>query len=114
VFYTVRVFNIMNTPASPPKPKRASTEIRNNQRRPGWSDPPNGSHRPNFFRLPRPGSDGDPYFHFSRSFYYKGEDRGYWQLVRIVEPGKRRGVTLVEYSAVERFVRSKMEAANNT
>src|SRR5262249_792834 len=65
--------------------------------------------RPEFFRLPKSG--GDPHFGFGRSFYYTGEARGYWRLVRIRERGKRRGITLVDYNAVDRFVRSKMESA---
>jgi len=65
--------------------------------------------RPEFFRLPKSG--GDPYFGFGRSFYYTGEARGYWRLVRIRERGKRRGITLVNYDAVSTFVRSQMEAS---
>lgn len=63
--------------------------------------------RPEFFRLPS-GGGGDPYFGFTRTFYYTGEQRGYWRLVRIRERGKLRGVTLVPYDAVAAFVRSKM------
>ena len=33
------------------------------------------SQRPEFFRLPKGG--GDPFFGFTRSFYYEGEQRGY-------------------------------------
>jgi hypothetical protein len=64
------------------------------------------SQRPECFRLPKSG--GDPYFGFTRSFYYEGEARGYWKLVRIRERGKLRGVTLVPYDAVLAFVRSQM------
>ena len=64
--------------------------------------------RPEYFRLPKSG--GDPYFGFGRSFYYVGEQRGYWRLVRIRERGKLRGVTLIPYDAVATFVRSQMEA----
>ena len=64
--------------------------------------------RPEFFRLPKSG--GDPYFGLGRSYYYEGEQRGYWKLVRIRERGKLRGVTLVPYDAVSAFVRSNMEA----
>ncbi len=67
------------------------------------------SQRPETFRLPKPNSGGDPFFHFSRSFYYEGEQRGYWRLIRIRQRGKQRGVTLVPYDAVARFVRSQME-----
>jgi hypothetical protein len=64
--------------------------------------------RPEFFRLPKPGS-GDPFFGFSRSFYYQLEARGLLKLVRIRDKGKERGVTLIPYAAVAAFVRSQME-----
>jgi hypothetical protein len=63
--------------------------------------------RPEFFRLPKAG--GDPYFGLGRSYYYEGEKLGYWRLVRIRERGKLRGVTLVPYDSIARFVRSQME-----
>jgi hypothetical protein len=63
--------------------------------------------RPETFRLPKVG--GDPFFGFGRSFYYEGEKRGYWRLVRIRERGKQRGVTLVPYDAVAAFVRKQMQ-----
>jgi hypothetical protein len=65
--------------------------------------------RPEFFRLPSRG--GDPYFGLTRSFYYEGEKRGYWPLVRLRERGKVRGVTLVPYDAVSSFVRSQAGGA---
>jgi hypothetical protein len=65
--------------------------------------------RPETFRLPKVG--GDPFFGFGRSFYYEGEKRGYWRLIRIRERGKQRGVTLVPFDAVAAFVRSQMEKA---
>jgi len=65
--------------------------------------------RPEYFRLPKSG--GDRYFGLGRTFYYVGEQRGYWRLVRIRERGKLRGVTLVPYDAVSAFVRSQMEDA---
>jgi hypothetical protein len=68
----------------------------------------NASHHPECFRLPKSG--GDPFFGFTRSFYYEGEDRGYWRLIRIRDRGKLRGVTLVPYDAVSAFVREQMEA----
>ena len=67
--------------------------------------------RPEFFRLPKTG--GDPYFGLGRSYYYEGEQRGYWRLVRIRERGKLRGVTLVPYDSVAAFVRSQMKAVNS-
>jgi hypothetical protein len=66
------------------------------------------SQRPEFFRLPKIG--GDPYFGLGRSFYYRGEQLGYWRLVRLRERGKLRGVTLVNYDAVAKFVRQQMES----
>jgi hypothetical protein len=42
--------------------------------------------RPETFRLPKPGVS-DPYFGFSCSFYYSGEERGYWKTgLAIVQP----------------------------
>ena len=64
--------------------------------------------RPEFFRLPSRG--GDPYFGLTRSFYYEGEKRSYWRLVRLRERGKLRGITLVPFDAVASFVRKQMEA----
>jgi len=64
--------------------------------------------RPECFRLPKSGSD--QFFGFTRSFYYEGENRGYWRLIRIRERGKLRGVTLVPYDAVAAFVRRQAEA----
>jgi hypothetical protein len=76
--------------------------------------------RPEFYRLPktitRPerekgkACERDPYFGLSRTFYYEGEKRGYWRLVRVRERGKLRGVTLVPYDAVAAFVRSQIGA----
>ncbi len=43
------------------------------------------SQRPEFFRLPKKGVD--PHFGFGRSYYYEGEQRGYWKLVRIRDRG---------------------------
>jgi hypothetical protein len=63
--------------------------------------------RPETFRLPKTG--GDPFFGIGRSFYYRGEQLGYWRLIRIRERGKLRGVTLVPYDAVAEFVRSQMQ-----
>jgi hypothetical protein len=65
--------------------------------------------RPVTFRLPKPGVS-DPHFGFSRAFYYGGEAKGYWKLIRICDEGKLRGVTLVPYAQVERFVRSQIDA----
>jgi hypothetical protein len=69
----------------------------------------NASNRPEFFRLPKSG--GDPFFGFGRSYYYEGEARGYWELVRIKKRGKDRGLTLVPYDQVSAFVRAQMKTA---
>ena len=82
-----------------------STVLLNTPRLPKTSA---GLLRPEFFRLPS-GGGGDPHFGLSRTYYYEGEQRGYWKLVRIRERGKLRGITLVPYDAVAAFVRSKME-----
>ena len=63
--------------------------------------------RPEFFRLPSTG--GDPFFGMTRSFYYEGENRGYWRLVRLRERGKQRGITLIPFDAVAKFIREQME-----
>ena len=60
--------------------------------------------RPEFFRLPRT-TENDPFFGFSRSYYYFGEREGFWRLVRLRTRGKTRGVTLVPYDQVAAFVR---------
>jgi hypothetical protein len=65
--------------------------------------------RPESFRLPKSG--GDPHFGIGRSFYYRGEQLGYWRLIRIRERGKQRGITFVPYDQVAAFVRKQMEAA---
>jgi hypothetical protein len=72
--------------------------------------PPSAS-RPETFRLPK-GRERDPFFGFSRSFFYHGEEVGYWRLIRIRERGKQRGITLVPYDAVAQFVRRQMETDN--
>ena len=64
--------------------------------------------RPEFFRLPSVGRD--PYFGFSKAFYYNGEKRGWWKLARFREDGKARGVTLVPYAAISAFVHGRTEA----
>jgi len=64
--------------------------------------------RPEFFRLPKPGTS-DPHFGFSRAFYYNGEQRGWWKLIRICDRGKNRGVTLIPYRAVADFIAKERE-----
>jgi hypothetical protein len=55
------------------------------------------------FRLPKP-SVADPYFGFSRSFYYSLEQRGIIRLIRIRDEGKDKGVTLIRYADVLKLV----------
>jgi hypothetical protein len=61
---------------------------------------------PETFRLPRPG-ETDPTFGLSRSAYYDGEESGYWQLIRIIQPGKTRGITLVPVADVARYLKKQ-------
>ncbi len=70
----------------------------------GSSAPPR---TPEFFRLPNKG--GDSNFGLTRSFYYEGEKRGYWKLVRLRDRGKLRGITLVPYDAVKAHILSMQE-----
>jgi hypothetical protein len=62
------------------------------------SEAPLSASRPETFRLPKPAdkrtgrsAERDPFFGFSRTYYYEGEQRGYWRLIRIRERGKQRG-----------------------
>jgi len=59
--------------------------------------------RPDYFRLPKPGTH-DPYFSFSRAFYYVLEKRGELKFVRICAANKRRGVTLIKFEEVAAFI----------
>ena len=68
--------------------------------------------RPETYRLPKPGT-GDPYFGFSRSFYYQAEARGWLKLIRIRAADKERGVTLVPYTDVLAFVQKQQSEAQN-
>jgi hypothetical protein len=65
--------------------------------------------RPEFFRLPKPGQ-ADPYFGFTRTFFFTAEKRGWIKLIRLCDEGKRRGITLVPYSEMMQLVRSRAEA----
>ncbi len=59
--------------------------------------------RPVTFRLPKPGLP-DPFFGFTRAFYYEGQKRGWWKLLRICAEGKSRGVTVINFDEVAKFV----------
>src|SRR5437764_3779101 len=87
-----------------------STDVLNTQHQATTAPLSEGAERPSqskpeFFRLPKAG--GDPYFGLGRSYYYQGEQLGYWRLVRIRQRGKLRGVTLVPYDAVSAFIRNQ-------
>ena len=73
------------------------------------NDAPVNQLHPEFFRLPSKG--GDPHFGLTRSFYYAGEQRGYWNLIRLRERGKLRGVTLVPHDAVAAFIRNQIQGS---
>ncbi len=59
--------------------------------------------RPEYYRLPKPGT-GDPFFGLSRSHYYELEKTGKLRLVRLRRPGAQRGVTLVPFAKVAALV----------
>jgi hypothetical protein len=61
-----------------------------------------GAH-PQTFRLPKPGAN-DPYFGITRGGYYRGEDEGWWTLIRLKRPGMKRGTTLVPFAQVAAFI----------
>jgi len=63
------------------------------------------SQRPETFRLPKRG--GDPFFGFTRSYYYLGEQNNWWRLIRLRQRGKQRGITVVPYDQVAAFVRKQ-------
>jgi len=65
--------------------------------------------RPEFFRLPKVGQR-DPWFGFTRRYFYQGEERGHWQLIRLRSRGRTRGAVMVPYDQVADFIRGK--AAN--
>jgi hypothetical protein len=65
--------------------------------------------RPEFFRLPKRG--GDPFFGFTRSYYYLGEQNNWWRLIRLRQRGRQRGITLVPFDQVAAFVRKQSEGS---
>ena len=64
------------------------------------------SGQPVTFRLPRYG-ERDPYFGLTRNTYYFGESQGWWNLIRLVAPGKEKGITLVPYAQVAAHIHSR-------
>jgi len=66
--------------------------------------------RPETFRLPKNGGV-DPYFGLTRAYYYSGEQKNWWRLIRLRQRGKLRGVTLVPFDQVAAFIRRQRESA---
>lgn len=64
-------------------------------------------HRPLTFRLPKPGKV-DEHFGLSRATFYVWEKQGLIQLIRIVQPGKQRGITLARYDQVRALIEEKI------
>jgi hypothetical protein len=71
------------------------------------------SQRPETFRLPKSG-EVDRFFGLSRSFYYEGESRGYWKLLRVRQHGKLRGVTLIPFDEVAAFIHAQNRRATDS
>lgn len=69
------------------------------------TEKPVASRRPNLvnlpptFRLPAD-KQKDPVFCLSRAWYYKAERKGQISLIRLVQPGKTRGITLVQTAQI--------------
>jgi hypothetical protein len=88
------------------------------------AEPPT-SH-PYSFRLPRPArwktepgskkkkkkifipSECDPHFGFTRSYYYWLESKGILKLIRCTDEGKDKGVTLVRWLDVWKYVQKQI------
>jgi hypothetical protein len=68
--------------------------------------------RPVTYRLPRPGVS-DCWFGCSRAYYYQLDkrlaERGEKLLIRSCAPGRSRGVTLVRFAIMEKYVLSLVE-----
>lgn len=60
--------------------------------------------KPTSFRLPQRGND--PYFGLSKASWYVAEKRGLVTMRRLVQPGKSRGITLVDYASAENYIQS--------
>jgi hypothetical protein len=48
-----------------------------------------------------------------RGAYYQGEANGWWSLIRLKRPGRKRGTTLVPYAEVAAFI-EKQRTAQHT
>lgn len=68
--------------------------------------------RPEFFRLPARGVD--PHFGLSRAFYYNLDATGQVLLVRIRKRGTQKGVTLVSYDAMSRFLAKAAQQSSSS
>ena len=64
------------------------------------------SNHPETFRLPVVGKR-DPYFGLSRAFYYQLEALGAIRLVRLRKRGTQRGVTLVPFETIKKYIQSQ-------
>ena len=67
--------------------------------------------RPETFRLPKPGAN-DPFFGITRGGYYAGEKLGFWKLIRVKQPGKTRGTTLIPFDEVAAFIAKQRKQQN--
>ena len=61
--------------------------------------------RPETFRLPRPGQR-DPFFGLPRTTYYELEKAGAIRLIRVRKRGNIRGITLISFDQVLRYLRN--------
>ena len=66
------------------------------------------NHKPETFRLPRPGQR-DPFFGLPRTAYYELEKAGTIRLIRLRKRGYIRGTTLIPFDQVAAYVRGAME-----
>ena len=60
--------------------------------------------RVEFFRLPPPGKR-DPFFGFSRGWYYKAAAAGEIKMIALRQRGAIRGVRLVVYDSILAYIR---------
>jgi hypothetical protein len=59
--------------------------------------------KPVTFRMPKLGTV-DPFFGLDRNAYYSGAKKGHWKLIKLLDPGKRTGRTLVPFEQVAAFI----------
>lgn len=68
---------------------------------------------PEFYRLPKSGTR-DPYFGLTRSTYYELEGVGAFKMIRLRKEGTIRGITLVPYGAVSKYLWAQATGANDS